>query len=224
MIDLNSCPPGSSVPPSPAAARGVRRVWDKTPAGLRLVVPVALLLIVVVVGFQVWTKSSRADWSRLPSKLICQVQSGSTPPSSMTVASVDVTHPRSNVLQLAVRFAQPLPPSLSTDSQTAGWVGAELTYTIANNGTKFVQLGPQQSADGLSITAIQGTPRTDKVNVRPDNETHAARTAPDTVGISLDLAKLGITDGLVNPGLTISSWLTTPPSAAARYAAQICHG
>lgn len=106
----------------------------------------------------------------------------------------------------------------------AGGVGAELTYTIVNNGTKFVQLGPQQDAGGLSVAAIQGTRQTNKVNVGTDNETYAGRTTPDTVGISLDLAKFGITKGLASPGLTLASRLTTPPSAATTYATQICHG
>ncbi|WP_145985215.1 hypothetical protein [Mycobacterium leprae] len=43
LIDLNSCSLGSPVPPSPAVVHGFRRVWDRTPAGLRLVIPIALL-------------------------------------------------------------------------------------------------------------------------------------------------------------------------------------
>jgi hypothetical protein len=86
-----------------------------------LVLPIALLLILVGVGFYVWMKPPRDDWSRLPSRLSCQVQSGPTPPPAMTVASVDVTHPRGSVLQLMVRFTQPLPPSPSLVSPTSGW-------------------------------------------------------------------------------------------------------
>jgi hypothetical protein len=156
-----------------------------------LVIPIALLLVVVVVGFYAWMEPSRGDWSRLPSRLVCQVQSGRTSPPSVTVASVDVTHPRGNVLQLMVRFAQPLPQSPSY----------ALTYSLANNGTAFAV-----------------------ADVRTDKETHAGRTAPDTVEISLDLTKFGINKGFVNPTLTVSSVLNTPPSATIGYAAQICHG
>ena len=74
-----------------------------------MVVPTALLLGTVIAGFYVWMQPPRDDWSRLPSRLVCQVQSGPVPPSALTVASVDVTHPRGSVLQLVVRFAQPLP-------------------------------------------------------------------------------------------------------------------
>jgi hypothetical protein len=176
-----------------------------------LVIPIALLLAVVVVGFCAWMKPSREDWSRLPSRLDCQVQSGLTPPPSVTVASVDVTHPRGNVLQLMVRFAQPLPPS----------PGYALIYGLANNGTTIAVLNSQQGADNLAIRKAQ---KANTADVRTDKETHAGRIVPDTVEISLDLTKFGIDKGFVNPALTVSSQLNTPPSASIGYAAQICHG
>ncbi|HWS92788.1 MAG TPA: hypothetical protein VN306_09935 [Mycobacterium sp.] len=104
-IEPNSSPggddPSHDTDPTPPA-RGLRRVWDGIPEGPRLVIPIALLLATVIVGFYVWMKPSRDDWSQLPSRLICQVQSGPTPPPSLTVASVGVTHPRGNMLQLVV--------------------------------------------------------------------------------------------------------------------------
>lgn len=202
--------PGGATPPN-----GFVAAWDKIPAGPRLVIPIALLLTVVVVSFYSWVKPSRTDWSLLPSRLICQVQSGSAPPPTVTVASVDVAHPRDNVLQLVVRFSQPVPPSY------------ELTYSIANNGTQFAQLGPQQgggSGEQIAISAFPKIRRTGGAGPWPGDETHAATTAPDTVEISLDLTKFGIDKGLVSPALTVSSRLNAPPAEPVAFAVQICHG
>jgi hypothetical protein len=187
----------------PAAPdHGLRRIWERIPAGLRLVLPIALLLAVVIVGFYTWVGPSRDDWSQLPSRLVCQVQSGPTPPPAVTVASVDVTHPRGNVLQLVVRFAQPLPPSPSY----------QLTYNMANNGTPFAVLNQQPGSDDL---AIQNARKASDADIRSDKSTHAGRTAPDTVEFTLNLTKFGIEEELVNPTLTVSSL---------GYAVQICHG
>jgi hypothetical protein len=191
-------------PPTP----GLRKVWESVPPGPRLVTPIALLLATVIVGFYVWMKPSRDDWSRLPSRLVCQVQSGPTPPPPLAVASVGVTHPRGDVLQLAVRFAQPLPPTPSYG----------LTYSLADNGATFAVLTPQQGSDDL---AIRNAKKPGAADVRTDKTTYAARAAADTVEISLDLTKFGITKALVSPGLTVSSQLDSPPVV---YAAQICHG
>ncbi len=63
---------GGYRPPNDAApeprARGVRQVWERIPPGLRLVIPTALLLATVIVGFYVWMKPPRDDWSKLPSR------------------------------------------------------------------------------------------------------------------------------------------------------------
>jgi hypothetical protein len=206
-IDRNSSPDGyqrSDNHPSEADPdaphHGLQRAWEGIPAGVRLVIPIALLLAVVIGGFYAWVKPSRDDWSQLPSRLVCQVQSGSTPPPPVTVVSVDVAHPRGNVLQLVVRFAQPSPPSPSY----------QLTYSIANNGTTFAVLNPQQDSDDLAIHhALKAA------DIRSDKGTHAGRIAPDTVEITLDLTKFGIDKDLVNPALTVSS---------VGYAMQICHG
>jgi hypothetical protein len=206
-IDPNSSPDGyqrSDDHPSEADPdapdHGLRRAWEGIPAGVRLVVPIVLLLAVVIVGFYAWVKPSRDDWSQLPSRLVCQVQSGSTPSPAVTVVSVDVAHPRGNVLRLVVRFAQPSPPSPSY----------QLTYSIANNGTTFAVLNPQQGSDDLAIHNVR-----EAADIRSDKGTHAGRTAPDTVEITLDLTKFGIDRDLVNPALTVSS---------VGYAMQICHG
>jgi len=86
--------------------------------------------------------------------------------------------------------------------------------------TKFAELGPQQGTDDM---AIQKTHKSKGGDVRTGKETHAGRTAPDTVEISLDLTKFGIDKGLVNPELTVSSQSTAPSAATVGYAAQICH-
>jgi hypothetical protein len=204
-IDPHSSPDGyNRAHDADPAAPGIRlrQVWTSIPAGPRLVIPIALLLAVVIAGFYAWVRPSHDDWSLLPSRLVCQAQSGPTPPPAVTVASVDVAHPRGNVLQLVVRFAQPLPPS--PDYQ--------LTYSIANNGTPFAVLNPRQGSDDL---AIQNVRNASPADIRSDKATHAGRTAPDRVEISLDLTKFGIDEELVYPVLTVSS---------AGFAMQICHG
>jgi hypothetical protein len=211
-IDPNASPsrhnPSDDAEPA-VPDRGLRRLWESIPAGPRMVIPIGLLLAAVVVGFYAWVKPSRDDWSQLPSRLVCQVQSGLLPPPSVTVASVDVTHPQGNVLPLMVRFARPLPPP-----------SYAVSYSLANNGATFAVLNSQQGSDDLAIQKAQNANAAD---VRTDKETHAGRTAPDTVEISLDLTKFRIDKGFVNPALTVSSQLNTPPSATIGYAAQICH-
>ncbi len=193
----------------------LRQIWAAIPPGPRLVVPIALLLAAVVAGFYAWVKPSRDDWSLLPSRLVCQVQPGPTPPLPLTVASVGVTHPRGNVMQLVVGFKQPLPPSASYEP------GYEMKYTLANNGTTFAVLTPQQGTDDLTIGNAK---KPGAAGIRTDKENYAAKTAPDTVAISLDLTKFGITEALVSPALSVSSQLDAPPAAPLGYAAQICHG
>jgi hypothetical protein len=126
----------------------------------------------------------------------------------VTVASVGVTHPRGNLLQLAARFAEPLPPSASYG----------LTYSLANNGTTLAVLTSQQGSDDPAIRNGKGHGGAD---VRMAKTTYAARTAADTIEISLDVTKFGITQALVSPGLSVWSQLNSPPVV---YAAQICHG
>jgi hypothetical protein len=159
-------------------AVGLCQVWERVPPVLRLVIPITLLLAAAIAGCYAWMKPSRDDRSRLPSRLVCQVRSGPTPPSP----------------------------------------GDAVTYSLANNGTTFAVLTPQEGTDDL---AIRNAKKSGGANVRTDKETHAARTAPDTVEISLDLTKFGITKALVSPGLTVSP---QPNSPAAGYAAQVCHG
>lgn len=179
----------------------LRGVWLRIPAGPRLVIPIVLLLAVVIVGFYNWVHPSRDDWSRMPSRLVCQVQSGLTPPPSVTVTSVDATHPRANVLQLVVHFAQPLPPP----------PGDQLAYSVANNGTPMAVLNTQQGSTEL---AIQNARKTHNADAQSDKSTHAARTAPDTVQMTLNVTRFGIEDELISPTLTVSSQ---------GYAMQICH-
>lgn len=203
-IELNSSPGGDnrrgSAHPS-ASDHGLRGFWYQIPPGPRLVIPLVLLLAVVVVSFYHWVTPGPDDWSLLPSRLVCQVQSGPTPPPSVTVASVDVTHPRGgNVLQLAIHFVQPLPPS------------PQLSYSLANNGTPLAVLTAQQGNNDLAIRNVRTTGGAD---IRSGKSTHAGQTAPDTVEMALDLTKFGIEKELVSPALTVTS---------AGDVMQICHG
>jgi hypothetical protein len=181
---------------------GLRRWWARIPAGPRQVIPIALLLATVIVGFYNWVKPSQDDWSLLPSRLVCQVQSGATPPPSVTVAWVDVTHPRGNVLGLVVHFIHPLPAPPRD----------HLTYSLANNGTPFATLTAQQGSGDL---AIQNVRKTTDADVRSGKSTYAKQTAAGSVEMLLDLTKFGIEKELVSPTLTL---------AHAGNAMQICHG
>lgn len=187
---------------SPGGDRGIRGFCARIPPGLRLVLPIALLLAVVIVSFYNWVRPAHDDWSRLPSRLVCQAQSGPVPPPSLTVASVDVAHPRGNVLYLVVHFAQALPPP----------PGDQLTYSLVNNGTPFAVLNSQQGSNDLAIRNAQ---KPGDADVRSGKSTSATRTLPDTVEMVLDLTKFGIEKDLINPTLTVTS-----PG----YAMQICHG
>jgi len=173
-----------------ASDHGLRGFWEQIPSGPRLVIPLALLLAAVIVGFYTWVQPSPDDWSLLPSRLVCQVQSGPTPPPSVTVASVDVSHPRGDVLQLAIHFVQPLPPS------------PQLSYGLANNGTPLAALNAQQGSNDLAIRNVRTSGGAD---IRSGKSTHAGQTAPDTVEMALDLTKFGIEKELVSPALTVSS-------------------
>ncbi len=116
-IDPNPSPDGDNADPE-VPEHGLRRLWQRTPPGLRTVFPLALLVAVVVVGFYNWVRPSRDGWSHLPDRLVCQVQSGTVPPPATNVA-----------------------------------------YRLANNGA----------------------------DIRTDLGTHARRTAPDTVEMTLNL-------------------------------------
>jgi hypothetical protein len=208
-IDLDSSPDGDNPGPD-APEHGVRRIWEQIPPGLRTVIPLILLVALVVVGFYNWVRPSHGDWSRLPDRLVCQVQSGTRPPPVIHVASVGVTHPRATVLQLAVHFSQPLPVS----------PGYQLTYKLANNGTAFAVLTQQQGKDELVIRDI----RKNGDYIREDLGTHASLTAPDIVEMTLNLTQFGIKKEFVNPAVTVASRLDATAGEPVTYALQICHG
>ncbi|WAC92197.1 DUF2510 domain-containing protein [Mycobacterium sp. Aquia_213] len=212
-IDSDSSPDGDKHADNPdpqVPEHGLRRAWQQIPPGLRTVIPLVLLVAAVIVGFYNWVRPSGDDWSHLPSRLVCQVQSGTRPPPAITVASVGVTHPRTNVLQLEAHFAQPLPAS----------PGFQMTYRLANNGTAFAVLNQRQDSDDLAIRNVRG----DGADIRTDLGTHARRTAPDTIEMTLNLSKFGFDKDFVNPALTVSSQLDVPPAEPVTYALQICHG
>ncbi len=208
-IGPNPSPDGDNADPE-QPEHGLRGTWQRIPPGLRTVLPLALLVAVVVVGFYNWVRPSRDDWSHLPDRLVCQVQSGTLPPPATKVASVGVSHPRANVLQLAVRFAQPLPASPAY----------QLTYSLANNGSAFAVLNQQPGSDDLTIRNA----RHNAADIRADLGTHARRTAPATVETTMNLTKFGINNEFVNPALTVSSELGAPSGEPLAYALQICHG
>ncbi|WP_158018381.1 DUF2510 domain-containing protein [Mycobacterium basiliense] len=206
-----------------AIADRMRRVWSAIPAVVRIALPVALVLPVVGIGLAVWLNSPRNDnWTQLPSQLNCQIQAGPRPPESITVASVIVQHPRSGVLELVIRFVQPLPPS-PTGTHASGFVGYVLTYSLANNGKKFVELGPEEDTDDLAIVSTLASNNSD-ASMRPDRDTNARKTAPDTIQINLDLRRLRIDNQPVDPVLTVDSQFNTPSTTTVKFAPQICHG
>lgn len=212
-IDSDSSPGGDKHPDTArreAPGHGVRRVWQMIPPAPRTALALALLAAVVIAGFYHWVRPARDDWSHLPGRLVCQVQSGTRPPPEVTVASVGVTHPRANVLQLVAHFAQPLPAA----------PGYQLTYRLANNGTAFAVLNQQQGIDELAVRNV----RAGGADIRADLGTRAMRTAPDTIEMTLNLTQFGIKKEFMNPALTVSSQLEAPPGEPVIYALQICHG
>ena len=208
-IDSDSSLDGDVADPQ-VPEHGLQRAWQKIPVGVRTVVPLVLLVAVVIVGFYNWVRPSHGDWSHLPGRLVCQVQSGTHPPPSVNVVSVSVTHPRAAVLQLAVHFARPLPAS----------PGYQLTYKIANNGAAFAVLNQRQGNDELVIRNV----RNNGDYLRADLGTRASLTAPDIVEMTFNLTQFGIKKEFVNPALTVSSQLDAASGEPETYALQICHG
>jgi hypothetical protein len=190
------------------------------PVALGLAVGIALVLTLIAIGLYGFSGPVRDDWARLPSRLSCRMQEGPKPPANITVTSVAVSHPRDSVLRLLVRFAGPLPPS-PTGSPTSGFVGYQLNYSIANNGKTFAELGPQQDTDELAIRSVAAG-NSAEANMRSDRDTHARRTAADTMEIYLDLKRLGVNDQSVVPELTLATQFNTPSIVTMRYATQIC--
>lgn len=205
---------------SAAPFDGVRRRWLALPPALRFVLPIALVGILVGVGFVTWTTSTTDYWSRLPKRLSCQIQGGPKPPGSITVAAVDAKRPRNGVLELIIRFAEPLPPSPS-GSRAKGFVGYILNYSVANNGKKYAELGPEQDTDDLAITStLEASP--EEKSMRPDRDTNARRTSADTVQVYLELKRLGISNEEVIPELTLESVFNTPSTTTVKFATQVC--
>ncbi len=192
------------------------------PVGLRLTLPAVLVLIMVGVAVYAWVRPARDDWSQLPKRLSCQLRLGPKPPATISVAAVDVSHPRGDVLRLVVRFAEPLPPSPS-GSLGSGFAGYLLTYTIANNGAEFVELGPQEDTDDLAIRKPAASNNAEP-NMRPDRDTNARRTAPDTVEINLAVKRLGLDQPPVDPQLTLAARFSTPSTVTVDFASQFCQG
>ncbi|MEB3926451.1 hypothetical protein OQ790_04225 [Mycobacterium ulcerans] len=60
------------------------------------------------------------------------------------------------------------------------------------------------------------------MTMRPDRDTNARRTAPDTIEINLDLKRLGIENQLVVPTLTVDSQFNTPSTTTVEFASQVC--
>lgn len=199
---------------------GLRGSWGALPTALKVALPIAVVLALVSAGFAWWAESPRDDWSALPKKLSCQVQAGPTPPQTFTVSSVQATNPRGSVLELVVRFAQPLPPPPS-GSHTTGLVGYILNYSVASNGKKFAALGPEPDSSELSISSTRGD-KSGEERMRPDRDTGAHRTTPDTVQILLDLKRFGLDNQPVLPELTVDSQFNTPSTTTVRFAPQAC--
>lgn len=119
-------------------------------------------------------------------------------------------------------IAEPLPPSPS-GSFASGFAGYLLTYTIANNGKEFAELGPQQDTDELAIRK-PGESRGTEPNMRPDRNTNARRTAPDTVEINLETKRLGLDQAPVDPQLTFAAQFRTPSTVTVDFGSQFCQG
>lgn len=201
---------------------GIGRRWDALSTAPQLLVVVVLVAALISVGWALVTERARDDWAALPDRLNCQIADGPKPPEGMTIASVEAKQPRGGVLQLTVHFAKPLPPS-PTGAQATRFVGYVPAYSVANDGRKFAELGPEQDSDDLAITSTLAADPVDS-RIRPDRDTNARRTSPDTVQILLDLARLGVGNQLVVPELTLNARFDTPSITTVRFAAQVCRG
>ncbi len=209
-------------PKQPTPRSGLRQRWGALPVPVRVTLAVVLVAALTGIGWTLFSEPPRNEWAGLPSRLTCQTQDGPRPPDGITVSGVEVKHPRSSVLQLTVRFAKPLPPS-PTGTQSTKFVGYVLTYSVANNGKKFAQLGPEHDTDDLAITSTLAAEGNDS-RMRPDRDTNARRVAPDTVQILLDLTRLGIENEPVQPDLTLNAQFDTPSTTTVRFATQVCRG
>ncbi|OBI83665.1 DUF2510 domain-containing protein [Mycobacterium asiaticum] len=198
----------------------VRRDWAALPIALRVMFPLALVVALVAVGFAVFASTPRDDWARLPNRLSCRTESGQVPPPKITVSSVDVKHPRGSVLQLAVRFAEPLPP-VPIGTRATRFVGYVLTYSVANNGTPFADLGPEPDTNDLAITSTR-TASPGENRMRFDRDTNARITAPDTVEMLLDLNRFDVANQSVSPELTLRAQFNTPSTTTVQFAPQVC--
>ncbi|OBK28472.1 hypothetical protein A5634_20520 [Mycobacterium asiaticum] len=198
----------------------LRERWAKWPVPMRVLLTTVLVLALIGIGWKLATESPGDDWDSLPNRLNCQIEDGPKPPENLTISSVEVKHPRSNVLQLTVRFAKALPSS-PTGTPKTKFVGYVLTYDVANDGTKFAELGPAQDTDDLAITDAQSADPGES-GMRPDRDTNARRIAPDTISILLDLTRFGVDDQRVRPDLTLNAQFDTPSTTTVRFARQVC--
>jgi len=206
----------------PKQPSGLRRSWGVLPAPVRVALPIVLVVALVGIGWALWSDPPRDDWAGLPSRLNCRTKEGPTPPDGITVSGVEVKHPRSSVLQLTIHFAKPLPPS-PTGTPSTRFVGYVVTFSVANSGKKFAELGPEQDTDDLAVTSTLAATGTDP-RMRPDRDTNARRVAPDTIQVLLDLTRLGIDNQPVRPDLTLDAQFNTPSTTTVRFAAQQCRG
>ncbi len=111
----------------------------------------------------------------------------------------------------------------------SSWCGSLATAGVAGLPA---DVQPRQQRHGLRrAEPAAGQPRLairnavkDGADIGTDRGTHASQTAPDTVEMTLNLAKFGVDKGFMNPALTVSAQLGTPPSDPVTYALQICHG
>lgn len=209
-------------PTPPVQTTGLRQRWGALPVPLRAALAVVLVVALAGVGWTLWSDPAQDDWAGVPNRLSCQLEDGPRPPESISVSGVEVKHPRSNVLQLIVRFAKPLPPSPAA-MQSTKFVGYVLNYSVANNGKKFAELGPEPDTDDLAITSTLAAEGTDS-RMRPDRDTNARRIAPDTIQILLDLTRLGVDNAPVRPAITLNAQFDTPSTTTVRFAAQVCRG
>lgn len=212
----------SQEPPagSRSASTGIRRSWGSLPTALKVALPIAVVLALVSVGFAVLSGSSQDNWAGLPKRLSCQTQTGPRPPENLTVSSVQSSNPRSNVLELVVRFAQPLPPP-PTGSFTTGLVGYIRTFSVASDGKKFAILSPEPDSSELAISRAHAD-NAGAERMRPDRDTEAHRTTPDTVQILLDLKRFGLDNQPVLPEIALDSQFNTPSTTTVHFATQLC--
>ncbi len=106
-----------------------------------------------------------------------------------------------------------------------GRFGPDVAFRIADGDNKaFVSIGTDGQSGAYGFMS-SNKPFTNTDNVDSDATTYARRSTPNTVVINMDRTKFGITNGPVNPVLTVESAVFDESlNGGQMHAEQVCAG